>query len=170
MNTYKVLFPHLGDRNYAVGDTRELEPHQAEPLVSGGMLELVGQADNGGAVAVADDNQRHIDALTQERDQARVDLANAQRARDEAAGELRTMSDEHQKLAGDAAELRRERDEARAALDASNQKVSDMERERDQARADLASKSESGAPQNKAEPIAPLNKGEPAALKNKTQS
>lgn len=52
--TYQVLREHLGDRNYAKGETRELNESDAKHLVESGVLAPAGEAASETAKAKQD--------------------------------------------------------------------------------------------------------------------
>lgn len=105
MKKYKVLEAHQGDRFYTPGDgetgTRIADENAVGHLVTLGLLEEIGdvvvdEPAMGGAGASVGDLQAQIAALTQERDNALVDLAalgSTHQAAQDAASAVRDQFD-----------------------------------------------------------------------------
>lgn len=111
MKRYDVLDAHLGDKSYAAGGTRIADPAAVAHLVELGILrEADDQTDLDVTVPAnnaATDLQRQVEALTQERDAARAELATLRDLQHGSEGDVAALRGQvealTQELAGKAA-------------------------------------------------------------------
>ncbi len=92
MRKYRVLWPHVGDKEYAIDDIRIADPNEVAHLVKpvGSMLEDIGEADEPVVTPVADPA---TDALEQMQQAHQQELLAAHQRADELSEQLIATTD-----------------------------------------------------------------------------